>query len=80
MYRVILVNDHYTAMEFVVFVLQSIFRKNPTEAYQIMMSVHEKGSGIAGIYTREVAETKIALVAQLARQNSYPLKCTMEPV
>ena len=80
MYRVLLLNDHYTTMEFVVFVLQSVFRKEPQEAYQIMMSVHSNGSGVAGVYTREVAETKLALVSQLARENSYPLKCTMEPV
>lgn len=80
MYRVILLNDHYTTMEFVVLVLQQIFHKNLEEATQIMLSVHKGGSGIAGTYTKEIAETKIALVTQVARQHGYPLRCSMEQV
>ena len=79
MYRVILLNDDYTTMEFVVVVLETVFRKTHEEAQSIMLSVHKQGSGVAGVYTKEVAETKIAIVQQLARQNEYPLKCLMEP-
>ena len=79
MYKVILLNDNYTTMDFVVLVLEHIFKKTPSEAQQIMLNVHEKGSGIAGIYTKDIAETKIALVHQLAQTNEFPLKCTMEP-
>jgi ATP-dependent Clp protease adaptor protein ClpS len=79
MYKVILLNDDYTTMEFVILILQRIFHRTPAEASDIMLSVHEKGSGVAGVYTKEVAETKIALVRHLAKQNDYPLKCTMEP-
>jgi len=80
MYRVILLNDHYTSMEFVVLVLESIFMKNLMEATEIMLSVHRSGSGIAGIYTKEVAETKVATVTEVAREHGFPLKCIMEPV
>lgn len=80
MYKVILLNDDYTSMDFVVLVLESVFRKSSVEARQIMISVHEQGSGVAGIYIREIAETKVAVVHHLARQNEFPLKCTMEPV
>jgi len=80
MYQVILLNDDYTSMEFVVLVLETVFKKSPSEANTIMLSVHEKGAGIAGVFTKEIAETKIALVKTLARQNEFPLKCTMEPV
>lgn len=80
MYRVILLNDHYTAMEFVVLVLQEIFHKNSDEANRIMLSVHHSGSGIAGVFTKEVAETKVALVTQVSRDNGYPLRCTLEPI
>ena len=79
LYRVILLNDDYTTMEFVVLVLESVFRKSAAEAEAIMISVHEKGAGLAGIFTKEIAETKIATVHHLARQNEYPLKCSMEP-
>ena len=79
MYRVLLLNDDYTSMEFVVMILESIFRKSHTEAKNIMLAVHENGWGLAGIYTKEVSETKIAQVHALARQNEYPLKCKMEP-
>lgn len=80
MYRVILLNDHYTTMEFVVLILEQIFHKSATEAAEIMIAVHKNGSGIAGVFTREVAETKVAIVEQLAREHSFPLKCAMEPM
>lgn len=80
MYKVILLNDDYTSMEFVVQVLETVFHKSPEEAKGIMLLVHEKGSGLAGIYTKDIAETKIAIVQQLARQKEYPLKCRMEQV
>ena len=80
MFKVVLLNDDYTTMEFVIMILQTVFRKSPSEATNIMLSVHEKGSGIAGVYTKEVAETKIATVHHLAKQNEFPLKCSMESV
>lgn len=79
LYRVLLLNDDYTTMEFVVLVLETVFHKSTAEAQSVMISVHEKGSGLAGIYTKEIAETKIATVHHLARQNEFPLKCSMEP-
>jgi ATP-dependent Clp protease adaptor protein ClpS len=78
LYKVLLHNDDYTTKEFVVQVLQYVFHKESTEAVQIMLHVHRKGIGVAGVYPYEVAETKVALVESLARQNEYPLKCTME--
>jgi ATP-dependent Clp protease adaptor protein ClpS len=71
-------NDDYTTKEFVVQVLQYVFHKEHTEAVQIMLHVHKKGIGVAGVYTYEIAETKVTLVEGLARQHEYPLKCTME--
>jgi ATP-dependent Clp protease adaptor protein ClpS len=79
-YKILLHNDDYTTMEFVVRVLQYVFYKEHAEAVQIMLDVHKKGMGVAGIYPYEVAETKVAVVESLARQNEYPLKCTMEEV
>ncbi|MCB0358919.1 MAG: ATP-dependent Clp protease adapter ClpS [Bdellovibrionales bacterium] len=79
LFQVILLNDDYTTMEFVVMVLESVFRKTPEEANSIMLAVHRSGRGVAGIYTKEIAETKVAIVHQFARQNEFPLKCTMEP-
>jgi len=79
MYKVLLHNDNYTTMDFVVMVLVSIFHKGETEAVQIMLDVHRKGIGLAGVYQREIAETKIHRVLQIARQAQYPLLCTMEP-
>ncbi len=79
-YRVILHNDDYTTMEFVVHVLQTVFYKEETEAVQIMLLVHRNGSGVCGVYTAEVAETKVSLVHDMARKHGYPLKCSMQEV
>jgi ATP-dependent Clp protease adaptor protein ClpS len=79
MYRVILLNDDYTSMDFVVMVLENVFAKTASEAQEIMLSVHKAGSGVAGVFPREVAETKLALVHQHARAHEYPLRCIMEP-
>ena len=78
MYRVLLHNDDYTTMEFVVQVLENVFHKSPSEATHIMLSVHKNGTGVCGIYTAEVAETKVELVHHLARKNGFPLQCSME--
>ena len=79
MYKVLLHNDNYTTMEFVVMILMSVFHKAEGEAVQIMLDVHRKGAGLAGIYQREIAETKVQRVLQLARQAQFPFMCTMEP-
>jgi ATP-dependent Clp protease adaptor protein ClpS len=79
-WRVLLLNDDYTPMDFVVQILESIFNRQPAEAYRIMMQVHTQGSGIAGVYTHEVAETKVATVVDLAQDAGYPLQATMEKV
>ncbi|GBC61671.1 ATP-dependent Clp protease adapter ClpS [Desulfonema ishimotonii] len=78
MYRVLLHNDDYTTMEFVVEVLMFVFNKSAEEATQIMLNVHHKGVGVCGVYTCEIAETKVDTVEKLARENEFPLKCTME--
>ena len=78
LYKVILLNDDYTPMEFVVEVLKAVFHKAHAEATRIMLHVHQNGMGVAGVYTFEVAETKVRTVEELARQAEYPLKCTME--
>jgi ATP-dependent Clp protease adaptor protein ClpS len=78
MFRVILLNDDYTTMEFVVEILVTVFHKPYDEATRIMLSVHRNGSGICGVYAFEVAETKVATVRKLAREKGFPLKCTME--
>ena len=78
LYKVLLHNDDYTTMEFVVMVLVTVFAKNSDEATRIMLNVHHQGIGIAGVYTREVAETKVAIVHRLARRHQFPLKCTLE--
>ncbi|NLB07802.1 MAG: ATP-dependent Clp protease adapter ClpS [Desulfobulbaceae bacterium] len=77
LYKVLLHNDDYTTMEFVVMVLVTVFAKNSDEATRIMLNVHHQGIGIAGVYTREVAETKVAIVHRLARRHQFPLKCTL---
>jgi ATP-dependent Clp protease adaptor protein ClpS len=79
LFRVLLHNDDYTTMEFVIEVLMEFFHKSRTEATQIMLHVHTKGRGVGGIYTREVAETKVVQVTDRARENGHPLLCTMEP-
>ncbi len=78
LYKVFLLNDDYTTMDFVVFVLEKIFHKAPTEAVKIMLNVHKKGIGLAGVYTKEIAETKIAEVHERARGSEFPLRCIME--
>lgn len=79
LFKVLLLNDDYTTMDFVVEILESVFNKAPAEAYRIMMAVHTQGQGLCGVYPFEVAETKIATVVELARGNGFPLRATMEP-
>ena len=78
-YKVLLHNDDYTTMEFVVSILMSVFHKDQQSSFEIMMRVHRSGIGVAGIYTKEVAETKTAKTIELARKYEFPLECTMEP-
>jgi ATP-dependent Clp protease adaptor protein ClpS len=78
LYHVILHNDDYTTMQFVIEVLESIFHKSPAEAYRVMMHVHTRGHGICGAYTYEVAETKVGLVHDRAREQGFPLRASME--
>ena len=78
LYKVLLLNDDYTPMEFVVQILEGIFNKSREEAVQIMLHVHRSGVGICGIFTYEVAETKVAQVIEFARRHQHPLQCTME--
>jgi len=78
MYKVLMLNDDYTPMEFVVDVLQHIFQKNREEATEIMLHVHQKGVGVCGVYTYEVAETKVTQTVDYARKNQHPLQCTLE--
>ncbi len=78
MYKVMLLNDDYTPMEFVVHVLERFFNKAREDATQIMLHVHQKGVGICGVFTYEVAETKVTQVIDFARQHQHPLQCTME--
>ena len=80
LYKVLLHNDDYTTMEFVILILEKVFLKTTAEATRVMLNVHNQGIGIAGVYTREVAETKVAIVLDLARKNEYPLLCTMEKI
>jgi ATP-dependent Clp protease adaptor protein ClpS len=79
LYKVLLHNDNYTTREFVVDVLREVFHKSETDAVQIMLHVHYNGVGVAGVYTFEVAETKIRLVEAAARENGFPLRLSMEP-
>jgi ATP-dependent Clp protease adaptor protein ClpS len=78
LYKVLLLNDDYTPQEFVVWLLEAVFNKNREDATRIMLHVHQNGVGICGVYTFEVAETKVAQVLELARRNEHPLQCTME--
>ena len=78
LWRVLLHNDDYTTMEFVVHVLESVFQKGPAEAYRVMMEVHTRGRGVCGAYTYEVAETKVATVHDLARSEGFPLRAGIE--
>ena len=78
MYRVLLLNDDYTTMEFVVEILMLVFSKSVEEATQVMLNVHRIGVGLCGVYTYEVAETKVETVHVLAKERSFPLKCSME--
>lgn len=79
MFKVVLLNDDYTTMEFVVLVLQTVFNKGAEEAHRIMLQVHLEGRGICGTYTYEIAETKVATVHDLAQESSFPLRATVEP-
>lgn len=78
MYKVLLLNDDYTPMEFVVHILQRFFRMSIEQATEVMLHVHQKGVGICGVFTYEVAETKVNQVLSFARQNDHPLQCTLE--
>ena len=78
MYNVLLLNDDYTPMEFVILVLENVFNKKQEDATQIMLHVHKKGVGICGTFTFEVAETKCKAVMDMAKKNEHPLQCTME--
>ncbi|WP_121100506.1 ATP-dependent Clp protease adapter ClpS [Litorimonas taeanensis] len=78
MYRVLLMNDDYTPMEFVISILMGIFKKSSEEATQIMLNVHQTGIGTCGVYTYEIAETKVTQVMDAAKRNQHPLQCTLE--
>jgi ATP-dependent Clp protease adaptor protein ClpS len=78
LFKVVLLNDHYTTMEFVLHILETLFLKSPAEAYRIMMHVHQNGRGIAGVYPWEVAETKAETVRSLAAEAGFPLRATIE--
>jgi len=78
LYRVLIHNDDYTSMEFVVFILQTVFGRSESEALQIMLKVHNEGVGVAGLYTYEVAEMKVVKVTSIAQDNEFPLLCTIE--
>jgi ATP-dependent Clp protease adaptor protein ClpS len=79
LYKVLLLNDDYTTMEFVVFILETIFHHGPESAYEIMMHVHKAGVGVAGLFPYEIAEAKMNEVHAMARENEFPLQCTIEP-
>jgi ATP-dependent Clp protease adaptor protein ClpS len=78
LFKVILLNDDYTTMEFVLHVLETLFEKSPAQAYQIMMQVHVNGTGVAGVYPWEVAETKVETLTSMARHAEYPLRAAIE--
>jgi len=79
LYRVLLHNDDYTTMEFVVLVLKSVFHHEEQAAVRIMLQVHQQGVGVAGVYSYEIAEARVAKVARLAKEHEFPLRCSMEP-
>jgi len=79
LFKVLLLNDDYTTMDFVVEILEGVFNKAPAEAYRIMMAVHTQGQGLCGVYPFEVAETKVSTVVELARESGFPLRAAMEP-
>lgn len=78
-YKVLIHNDDYTTMEFVVYILQVVFHHSPASATRIMLHIHKSGIGVAGVYTRDQAETRVDQVLALAREAGHPLQCTMEP-
>ena len=78
LFKVLLHNDDFTTMEFVIYVLRTVFRKNESDAFSIMMNVHRAGVGVAGVYTYEIAQTKAEKTINLARSHEYPLLCTIE--
>jgi len=78
LFKVVLLNDDYTTMEFVIRILESVFQKSPAEAFRIMMHVHQNGRGIAGVYPWELAETKAETVRELAREHEFPLRAAVE--
>jgi ATP-dependent Clp protease adaptor protein ClpS len=79
LFKVLLLNDDYTTMDFVVEILESVFHKQPAEAFRIMMMVHTQGKGLCGVYPFEVAETKVETVVERAREHGFPLRAAMEP-
>ena len=79
LYKVILLNDDYTPMEYVVKLIKMVFSRNEEDAVNIMLMVHKKGSGVCGVYTKEIAETKVFTVEKMAKKDQHPLKCIMEP-
>ena len=78
LFKVILLNDDYTPMEYVVTLLKAVFNKSETDAVNIMLMIHNKGSGVCGIFTKDVAETKVLTVLKMAKHDQHPLKCIME--
>ena len=80
LFRVILLNDDYTTMDFVVGILETIFKKSPAEAVQIMLQVHQRGQGVCGVFPKQIAEAKVALVHDRAQQEGHPMRCTLEEV
>lgn len=80
MFKVLLINDDYTTMDFVVMILETVFKKSPAEAVRVMLQVHQRGFGVCGIYTHQIAESKIRIVHDKARSEGFPLRCTLEEV
>ena len=80
LYKVLLHNDDYTTMEFVISILENVFQKSTPDATKIMLNVHHEGVGVAGVYTKEICETKINLVHHLAKKHEFPLRCSMETI